>query len=284
MCKTALALGTFDGLHMAHREVLSLADGYENKVAITFSVPPAMIIAGKCELIISAEEKAKKLNNLGFSTDVLDFSTVRNMEPEKFLRFLVDKYNPQMICCGFNYRFGKNAAGDIDFLYAFCKQQKIELLVAKPVEYESERVSSSRIRRLLADGNIAFANKLLGYSFSVGGTVCHGDGRGRTIGSPTVNFSYPQDIVVVRHGVYAGGVDIDGTRYDTVTYIGNRPTYKTETVVCETNILDFTGNLYEKELYVNLKEFLRDDRKFDTLEELKKQIATDIEKVKNKKG
>ncbi len=276
MAKTALALGTFDGLHTAHKEVLKLANGCEEKTAITFSVPPAMVSAERCELIISRENKEEMLKTLGFSVCSLDFNAVRNTEPTEFLENLFSEYNPDRICCGFNYRFGKNGAGDIAVLRDFCRDKGVELCVADEVEMDGERVSSSRIRKLLSSGKTDQANRLLGYDFFVEGLVSHGDGRGRKMSHPTVNFPYPDNIVVVKHGVYAAVCDIDGTSYPAVTYIGNRPTFRLEGCICETNILNFSGDLYGKQLRVSLVRFLREDRKFSSISELKNQIELDI--------
>ena len=276
MCKTALALGTFDGLHIAHKKVLSLAEGCERKIAITFDVPPAMVLTQKCELIISNSKKEDMLAKLGFGIQTLDFPLVRTVEPTEFLKGLLEKYNPTRICCGFNYRFGRNGGGDITLLRNFCSANGIELCVANEVEALGDRVSSSRIRELIQNGDVARANELLGYRFSVEGVVAHGDGRGRKMSHPTVNFPYPEDIVQARHGVYSARCFIDGKEYRAVTYIGNRPTYSLSSCICETNILDFSGDLYGKELCVELCRFLRDDRKFSSLDELKKQIELDI--------
>ncbi len=282
MCRTALALGTFDGLHTAHRQVLALADGCENKIALTFDVPPAMVLKNQCELIISADKKEKMLKELGFSAERLDFSAVRNIEPYDFLNYIKDKYKPDRICCGFNYRFGKNGAGDIALLSSFCKEQGIELCVADAVDIDGARVSSSRIRELIRRGEIIKANELLSYRFSLEGIVTHGDGRGRTMKHPTINFPYPEKTIMARHGVYSSRCIIDGVEYRAVTYIGTRPTYLIDGCICETNILDFTGDLYGRTLCVELCEFLRDDRKFASKDELKAQIELDIKMVMEK--
>ena len=127
--KTAVALGTFDGLHTAHREVLNLPDGYK-KVAVTFKKPPKMVILGQNELLLTEEDKCRYLKELGIDEIIsLDFSEVRNNSAESFLNFLKNEIGADYIACGFNYRFGKNGAGNTDLLNAFCQKNGIELRV-----------------------------------------------------------------------------------------------------------------------------------------------------------
>lgn len=276
---TALVLGTFDGVHIGHRKVLSLASGCKTKTVLTFAVPPAMELSGKRGLIETQKEKEEELKKLGFSVDTLDFSLVRHTQPLEFLEDIKKKYNPKKICCGFNYHFGENGAGDTELLSEFCKENKIELCIAPPVLYDGQKVCSSLIREKIAKGDIKTANSLLGRPFSVSGEVIHGDSRGRTMGFPTVNFSYPGEIVEARHGVYAARCKIGDKYYNTVTYIGNRPTYHIDGCIVETNILNFEGDLYGKTFSIELMDFLREDKKFDSLEELKEQIKEDIKRA-----
>lgn len=282
MTDTALVLGSFDGLHMAHMKVVSAAKGAKRPVAVIFSLPPSMVISGRTELLQTVKDRKTMLEALGFEVDELDFSKVRSKSAEEFLAYLLEKYNPCLICCGFNYHFGKGGAGDTALLEAFCKQNGISLSVIPPVEALGARVSSSRIRELVKQGDIETANKLLSREFSISGTVSHGDSRGRTLGFPTVNFLYPTDLCELRHGVYATSVLIDGTDYNAVTYVGKRPTYALAETICETNVIDFSGDLYGQELTVRFRRFLREEKTFSSAEELKEQINSDINSAKNK--
>ncbi len=278
MMKTAVALGTFDGLHTAHREVLTLPDGFK-KVAVTFNVPPKMLLKGKCELILTLHERQEYLKELGFDDIViLDFEKVKDTSPEEFLNYLKNEIGADLIACGFNYRFGKNGAGDTELLYNFCQQNGIDLKISKSFLLEDGKIlSSSYIRSLLKDGNTEKANSFLYKPFSFTARVNKGDQRGRTIGFPTINQKYPSELVTLRFGVYKTKVLIDGNEFDGITDIGVRPTYETDFVISETYIKNFSGDLYDKEVKVIPVKFLRDEKKFNSLSELKEQIKKDLQ-------
>ncbi len=278
MTDTSLALGSFDGLHIGHMQVLRSALGVARAVAVMFDIPPVMVRSNSCELLLSIEEKHRILRQMGFETDVLDFHSVCGLSAFEFLSMLKQKYEPKKICCGFNYRFGRGQEGTIQTLRAFCEQNGITLSVTPAVTADGESVSSSRIRALIKNGDIQKANTLLGRSFSLRGRVSHGDERGRTIGFPTVNFTYP-DLCRARHGVYAAHSSIDGKSYSAVCYIGHRPTFSVEHTVCETHIIGFSGDLYDRNLTVGLDRYIRGDMVFASKEELKEQIKKDVDLV-----
>ena len=274
--KTAIALGTFDGVHIAHRFVLSIPNEYK-KVAVTFEAPPKMEFGQNFQLLMSFSKRQEILKGLGFSEiEILDFGEVKNTEPILFLEFLFQKFKPSLISCGFNYRFGKNGAGDIELLKSFCEQKGIGCRICQAVTKNGEIVSSTVIRNLLKNGEIQKANELLGSEFSFTAPVDHGDERGRKIGFPTLNQRYPEDLVKIKFGVYKTKVLFEGRAYDGITNIGIRPTFESEYVISETYIKNFSGDLYEREVEIIPIEFLREEIKFASLEELKKQIEKDI--------
>ncbi len=281
MTDTALVLGTFDGLHIAHKKVLSAAEDAKNRVAVIFSLPPSMVISGKTELLQTVEEKIKMFHSLGFSVERLDFNKVHTLSAEDFLYSLLEKYNPKMICCGYNYHFGFGGKGNTELLREFCKHNGITLSVTPAVEMLGDRVSSSRIRQLIKNGDVETAEKLLSRPFCLTGVVTHGDSRGRTLGYPTVNFPYPDMLCELKHGVYATRININGADYSAVTYVGKRPTYKLEKTVLETNIIDFEGDLYGQELTINFIRYIREEKTFSSKEELKNQIKKDIKVAQN---
>ncbi len=274
--KTAIALGTFDGVHIAHRVVLSVPSGYK-KVAVTFAAPPKMEFEKNLELLMPFSKKQDILKDLGFEKiEILDFFEVKDKEPLQFLEFLFEKFKPSVISCGFNYRFGKNGKGDTELLKSFCEQKGIECRICQAVKKDGKIVSSTAIRTLLKNGEIQKANELLGSEFSFTAKVQRGDSRGRTIGFPTINQHYPEDLVKIKFGVYKTKVLFDDKAYDGITNIGIRPTFESEYIISETYIKDFSGDLYEKEVEIIPVEFLREEIKFASLEELKKQIEKDI--------
>lgn len=277
--KNALSLGTFDGVHKGHMAVLRLPDGYR-KVAVTFAFPPKAVLSGKYELIITPSQKENALKEIGIDEIcVLDFEKVRGIEAGDFLELLWKKFEPQVISCGFNYRFGKGSSGDTECLKSFCREKGIEFICREPVKESEEIISSSYIRKLLKNGEIKKANELLYFPFSFEAEVINGDKRGRTIGFPTVNQKYPEELVELCFGVYKVKVEFDGKEYTGISNIGKRPTYECDYIISETYIKDFSGDLYGKTLKITPLEFLRKERKFSSVEELKNQLQADLKKI-----
>ena len=277
--KTALALGTFDGLHKGHREVLRLPDGCK-KIAVIFPLPPKALITGKPLALMLPQDKETALKDLGIDEIfTLDFEKVRTMPPEDFLRFLTDKFSPDLISCGFNYRFGKNAAGDKNLLEDFCKERGITLKCSEPVTENGETVSSTEIRHFLQSGDTEKANRLLYKPFSYTAEVISGDKRGRTLGFPTVNQRYPQCLLPPKFGVYVSRVTVDGREYDGITDIGVRPTFKTDYIISETFIKGFSGDIYGDTVTVSPRRFVRGEVKFSSVSELKAQINADLKEL-----
>ena len=280
LSKNAIALGTFDGVHIGHRMVLNLPDDYK-KTAVTFALPPKSVLSGNKGLITTIDDKCRILKDLGFEDiELLEFEKIRNMSAIEFLNFLKQKYNPDYISCGFNYKFGKNGAGTTETLKNYCLENSITLNVSDCVEKDGIPVSSTVIRNMLSNGDIVGANKLLSMPFSFEGEVVSGDKRGRTLGFPTINQKYPEELVKVKFGVYKTRVEFDGKHYIGITNIGIRPTYKTDYVTSETYISGFSGNLYGKNVRITLLEFLREERKFSNSTELKNQIEADLKNIK----
>lgn len=274
MPEYSVALGTFDGLHLGHKAVLqSIIKNGLTPVALTFDVPPKF--SKKTNLLITPNEKINRLKKLGISAEVLDFNSVKNLSPNEFLNFIKAKFSPKIIATGCNFHFGKGALGTTGDLADFCKANGILYLCSDAVNYNGEPVSSSRIRCLIQNGEIKSANKMLGEKFSFSGEITHGDERGRTIGFPTLNIPFPTELVVPEFGVYASLVEIDGKIHKAVTDIGVRPTFKTDYVISETNVIDFNGDIYGKTAKVHLVDFIRSELKFSGIDELKKAISAD---------
>ncbi len=276
--RNAIALGTFDGVHIGHKRVLDMPNGF-NKIALTFSYPPKMFFANHYSLITLPEDKAEILKKLGIDEVItLDFEDFKDVSAEDFLSFLKKKYNPAYISCGYDYRFGKDGKGDCDLLKEFCEKEGIELFVAESEKIDNKPISSSIIREMLKNGEIKLANSLLTYPFSYSAKVIHGDERGRKMGFPTINQKYPEMLVDLKFGVYKTRLIIDEKEYFGITNIGIRPTYLSSFVISETHILDFSGDLYGKNIRIYPTEFLREEMKFSSFEELKQQILIDLKR------
>lgn len=281
---TAVALGTFDGLHIGHKAVLSAALKFTDcdAVAVTFGEPPKRHTSGEfVPMLMTAEEKNRALREMGFSAvDVLDYDKVRDIPARDFLDMLFKKYDIKAVTCGFNYRFGAGGSGDAALLTAYCHEHKAEAVVCPASTVSGQTVSSTLIRELISDGKIPFANTLLGRRFSISGKVIHGDARGRTIGFPTVNQLLDPEIVTPLFGVYATAVTVGGRMYPAVTNIGIRPTFLLKKPMSETNIIGFEGDLYGDDIRVELLSFLRPETRFDGIDQLKAAIANDAEAAK----
>ena len=278
--ETAIALGTFDGVHYGHKQVLKKAQENEFSVALVFSLPPKSYFLNKGIALTDAEMKKQLILSLGINkVEFLDFLKVKDTPAEEFFNQLVKKYNPQKIYCGENYSFGKGGAGNVNLLKTLCQKNGINLVVVPFVCADGEIISSSVIRNFLKNGEVNKANSLMVSPFSFISPVVEGDKRGRTIGFPTINQPYPKENAEVKFGVYSSFVFINGKKYKSITNFGIRPTYQTKEVYAETHIVGYEGDLYGKEIRVYLKEFLREEKKFSSLSELKETIKSDLEKI-----
>ncbi len=276
--KRAVALGTFDGLHAGHRAVLD-TKGCELCV-LTFRIPPKSVFKGKTELLLLPSDKESELKKIGAKEiTFLEFSDVKNISADDFLNKIYESEKPDLISCGFDFRFGKDAKGDTETIEDFCKSKGIECKIAPAVFADGVPISSTDLRNQIKHGEIEKANKQISGGFRFSSPVLHGEKRGRTIGFPTVNQEYPHLLVVPKCGVYSSKTVIDGREYRSVTNIGYRPTFKTDKVFCESYILDFSETVYGKTATVKPQKFLREEKKFGSIEELKNAIENDIKNL-----
>ncbi len=278
-----VALGTFDGLHMGHKAVITAEKSqYERKIALMFiQHPQSKNGEAPCRLITPQQER-EILFSWGVEPVYLDFTEISDMSPTEFVdTILVDKLNAKSIACGFNYRFGKGAEGDVNTLMTLCAEREIKLTVVDKIEYNDEPVSSTRIREAVRTGDMKAARAMLGRYFSYDFEVLHGDERGRVLGSPTINQFFTHDFQVPEFGVYASFTDVDGEIYPSVTNVGVRPTIGNSEKRSETNIIGYNGDLYGQYPRVFLVEKLRGDQAFGSLDELRESIFADREKALN---
>ena len=277
----ALALGTFDGFHIGHKKVIENAvASNKNPKVLLFNEHPQKVLKKKSPgELITETDKIKLLGEWGVEPIVINFSDIMTLAYEEFFyEIIVKKIGASVLSCGFNYHFGAKALGNTENLKTLCEKENIELLVSAPVEYKGEPVSSTRIRNAIRNGNIEDANNMLGREFSYDFLVVHGDARGRTIESPTINQFFSEDFIVPEYGVYASYSVIDGKKYSSVTNVGVRPTIEGFSKErSETNIIGFDGDLYDKNISVHLLKKIREEMKFSNLDELRNQIAKDRE-------
>ncbi len=271
----SVALGNFDGLHIGHRELIRQAKCSDNKCCVfTFRENPF-----GSPHIIGIEKKLELLYDMGVDyACVFDFCEIKDMPCESFMRdILIDRLNCIKAVCGFNFRFGKNAEGDSLKLKKYMESLGKETVICDAVEYEGEAVSSSRIRACLSEGDITAANLMLGRAYSVDYHVSHGNGIGRSLGFPTINQRYDKNTVKLPYGVYICSC----MGLPAITNFGVRPTVTdSNEPFFETFILDYDGDLYDKDIRVDFHLMIRPEKKFSTYEELSRQIALDVEKTK----
>lgn len=287
--KTAVALGLFDGVHNGHRAVISKAAAMAEKgfisAVFTFRCETLAVKQGRSiQYIYSDSFKEKLLRGLGaVQVCCEDFSAVKDMSGDEFVReILLKKLNAGHAVCGRDFRFGKNASCGVSELSELCCKYGIVLDTAEDVVCGGENVSSRRIRELLTEGNIPAAENLLGGRYTISGVITDGNHIGRTIDFPTINQNFGRFQLVPRFGVYSSEVDIDGKTYKAVTNIGVKPTIAGERApLAETHILGFSGDLYGRELETRITGFIRPEQKFDSLDDLKRQISADIISAKS---
>lgn len=285
-------IGFFDGVHTGHQYLinqLKTEAGKRNLPAavITFPVHPRRVLNSDYQpaLLCGYEEKVNRLATTGIDCCVtLDFTKEMSaLSAREFIQqILKDKLNVQVLLIGYDHRFGRNREDGFEEYQKYGKEVGIDVIQTCELD-SSNHVSSSRVRRLLGEGDIVKANLLLGYRYTISGQIIEGFQVGRTIGFPTANIKIWEDFKVVpAFGVYAVYVLIDNNRYEGMLYIGKRPTlHNGDHISLEVNILDFDQDLYGKSLSVEFVEFMRPDEKFKDLDSLVKQIKQDKVNVGN---
>ncbi len=290
----ALAIGVFDGVHLGHKKLLAEVAAMAQEldavpVALTFDPHPRAVLqpARPPVLLVDLPERIRLLQNAGMSmTAVVDFTgSFAATLPEEFLEFLLEQV-PRLAAVGVgsNWRFGKNGAGNVELLKKYAAQRNFKLAAVDELVMDDEVVSASRIRRLIAGGKLDEAEKLLGYRYMLSGKVSNGYGiAGTHLDCPTANIE-PAAGVLPPDGVYSGIVEVDKVRYGAAVNIGVAPTYGRAADSrrrIEAHLLDFSGNLYGRNVRLILGEYLRSEQCFASEEALKKQIFKDVEQIRN---
>lgn len=279
-----VALGSFDGLHSGHlslvNKIIELAN--ENKcksIVYTFKNHPRSLIKGKTppKLLIDNNSKEEILKDLG--VDLIYFEEFNEeymkLTPEEFIKYLCNSFNVKGIVVGFNYRFGYKNIGNVEILKELSKKYGYELYVMDPCSYDDEVISSTRIRNELLQGNVNKAINMLNRPYFINAEVVHGKKIGRTIGFPTANLGYAEEYLVPKKGVYYTNVDWQGKIYKGITSIGNNPTVNGDKLTIETYILDFNDDLYEHNIKVYFIKKIRDEKKFNSIDDLVIQLKKD---------
>jgi len=280
-----LTIGVFDGVHLGHKYLISQLTEQAQRQdllsgVVTFRQHPREVLSPRTKLpyLTSLTERANLLKDEGIDA-VITLSFTRELgqlDAGQFAGLLKKHLRMRSLIIGPDFALGRNREGNADTLRKLGQDMDFSVTVIPPVRINGEVVSSTAIRDALADGNMRRVVSLIGRSFSLRGQVTTGEGRGSSLGFPTVNLEIDPKQALPADGVYVTWAYVDDKAYQSVTNIGLRPTFDGKGRTVETYILNYQGNLYGHELKIDVVERLRGEKRFDTVEELKKQIAEDV--------
>lgn len=280
----AVALGAFDGLHVGHQAVIRAAveSGFAPAV-FTFEDDPSETLENMAEYLLTKEDKYRELENMGVELLwSVSFAKLRSMEAEDFFyKVILEACGAKFITCGGDFRFGRLARGNVKLLRKLCDENGVTLKIVDTVTVDGIEARSTDIRAALHEGDVALAEKLLGRPFYFTLPVTQGNRIGRTLGIPTINQVLPPHFIKPLFGVYAAIVHVDGKKHWGVCNIGVKPTIGKYDPLAETWIGEFSGDLYGRELKLEIIGFIRPERKFDSLDELKDEILKNAETARN---
>lgn len=287
---TAIALGNFDGVHKAHAALVRRMTDYargEGLAAVVYIFdphprrvlfpdrPPALLMTTAMKTRRLLEAGAGRVHTETRGMEILGLS------PEAFVKqVLADELDAAYVTAGFNYRFGKNAAGDAGLLQKLCAGHGIRCEIMEKMESGQAPISSTRLRQALAAGDMAAFNELSFAPYAFSGTVQTGKKLGREIGFPTLNIEFPGELLLPRKGVYVSRTRIGEREYESVTNIGQNPTVEQAVPRAESHLLDFSGEVYGMEAEITLLDFLRPEQSFSGVEALRAQIRRDTEETR----
>lgn len=281
----SLALGFFDGFHRGHQAILAEAARSGEAHVFTFRNHPATVIDSHNApaLLTSFEERVQLLASAGATVVYTEFDRpFSELDPEAFVTtYLKQSLAAHRVVVGHNYRFGFRASGTVKLLHELGTRHGFQTTVVDPVIDGEEWISSTRVRRLVGQGEVARACQLLGRPYFLTSVVERGNQRGRTLGTPTANLLLPPHRVAPARGVYAVKVRFQGADHPGVANLGVRPTFGEDRVILEVHLLDHRAELYGERLEVNFIRRLRAERKFPSREALMEQIAQDVEQARN---
>ncbi|MBK6767017.1 MAG: bifunctional riboflavin kinase/FAD synthetase [bacterium] len=290
--RTAVAVGTFDGVHVGHAAILAALQRVADEhgippIVATFDPHPRSLVDGELRqisMLYSFEERVALFQEHGIEhIFVLEFTeAMRQLSPRSFLEdYVLRRWNAGYIVAGYNHSFGKDRQGDRESLIGMGRELGLSVEIAQPVLVADQPVSSTVIRKLLFDGNIPLANQMLGKLFSVTGRVIRGFGRGRRMGCPTANLNgFAAHKLIPRDGIYAAQAEVNGLSYPAAVSIGFNPTFGNQVHSLEAHILGLNEDLYDRQITVRFVKRLRGEQKFSGEESLSQQMQRDIEDIK----
>ena len=285
--KRIYALGFFDGVHLGHQALLSACRDLAEKegctpAAITFAAhPKSLFSASVPALLTTCQDRQALMHRYGIS-HIHCFPTTKEVMStswQDFLEQLLEEGAAGFVC-GHDFRFGHRGEGNSEKLRAFCAGKCLPCVIIPEQTFGGKRVSSTLIRGLIEDGEMESATKFLGHPHVLTGTVRPGQQLGRKLGFPTANLHLPEGLAVPKFGVYACGCIVDGVRFPAVTNIGTRPTVEGDHITVEPWIMDYSGDLYGRDITLEFFRFLRPEQKFPDLQALQAQIRADARQTR----
>ena len=288
---TTVTLGTFDGVHLGHKKIIERLTQHSpekhQSLVLTFFPHPRMVLQEKSDikLLNTIQEKADLLEKAGLQNLIIHpfDQSFSQLSAEEFVKtILVDHFGDGKLLIGHAHRFGTNRSADIHDLIAFGQKYHFDVEQISAEEIDEVSISSTKIRNALYDGNIHLANEYLGYNYFLTGIVVKGKQLGRTIGFPTANLKIEEEYKLIpQNGVYVVKSTMDQKEVFGMMNIGTNPTVGGQFQTIETNFLDFSGDLYDKELKIELLYRIRSEAKFTSIEALKQQISKDKMKTQD---
>jgi riboflavin kinase/FMN adenylyltransferase len=281
---TAVTVGVFDGVHVGHQLIITdlVAHARQSRLlpsVVTFDPHPLRFLApDRAPLMLtSVEQRIEQFRRLGVEVNgVLHFPDIRELTAGEFANeVLARALQAKRVVVGADFRFGRDRGGDANLLKRVAEEEGFEVSVVDMYDHDQSVVSSTRVRALLTQGNVAEASRLLGRPYELTGVVERGDARGHTIGFPTANLAVAVDRLIPANGVYASWVEWDGSERAGVVNVGTRPTFGGQGRRVEAHIFDFEGDLYDRELAVRFVARIREERAFSGVDELRTQIGAD---------
>lgn len=284
--KSYIALGNFDGLHIAHMEIIdnlvkeSKKDGIASSVLIFKNHTLRELKNSDFEVLTNLDQKINILDKANVDyIYLIDFKDIKDLSPSYFLLFLKEKLKIEGVFVGYDYRFGKGAKASIDELLN--NHLNIKIFKQEPVYYNNEVVSSTKIKDLIKNNELSFAEKLLGRSYYIDGIVDHGKKMGSKLGFPTANIKLSENYVLPPEGVYVSQVIINDKKYIAASSLGINYTFNEKIPKIEAHILDFDRIIYDEKISINFIEKIRDMKKFESVDELIEIVNKDISYVRN---
>ncbi len=283
-----MCLGAFDSVHLGHKSLLKkaqdLKDRYSANISVfTFNNDHSIFASKLLGEVFTFEERLLRLENM-LVDEVCEAQmneAFASLSPMQFLNQLADNRHIRAFICGKDFKFGKNAQGNVELLKEFCVKNNIDLFVCDFVtDEQGNKIATTTIKEHLSKGEIAFVNKLLGDKYFVMGKVIEGRKVGRTLGFPTANLQFSPTKMKPKSGVYLTEVYIDNKWYTALTNVGNAPTFNEKNCLIESYIKDFSGDLYGKTLKIYFCDYIRPIIKFSSKEELINQLNKDLQVIK----